>query len=206
MIAHIERVFRRGRRNQSPSSGSGARRTAVVDFEVYVLMTMKLRLKMSQKLAELEAKLADHGLTPSDGERIHARVTKALDDEATFFDNLAKFVGIQHDRSSLRFDSELWPDFAFTATVGDDQRIESAGYRRVSGHAPYVESPIGRQVWSLDVDEFTTRFGPMTPGSQLSIFDESLPNYREYEFEWDGWPWGAGFSWGLFMFAAEDWE
>jgi len=27
--------------------------TAIVDFEVYVLMTMKLRLKMSQKLAEL---------------------------------------------------------------------------------------------------------------------------------------------------------
>lgn len=180
--------------------------TAIVDFEVYVLMTMKLRLKMSQKLDQLEAKLANHGLTPPDAERIHARVTETLGDEATFFNKLATFLGAQHDRASLTFNSELWPDFAFTATVGGDGRIESAQYHRISGRAPDVDSPIGRQVWSLDVNEFTTLFGPLTPGSQRSIFDESLPNYREYEFEWDGWPWGAGFSWGLFMFAAESWE
>jgi hypothetical protein len=180
--------------------------TVIVDFEVYVLMTMKPRLKMSQKLDQLEAKLAAHGFTQADGEHVHARVARALGDEATFFGNLAKLLGAQREVTSLTFRSALWPEFAFEASTGEGGRTVSAQYRRTDGATPDVAAPVGQPVWSLDVDEFAAHFGPLTLGRQWPLFDESLPNYAEHEFVWNGWRWGAGFSWGLFMFAAEFWE
>jgi hypothetical protein len=180
--------------------------TAVVEFEIYVLMTMKLRLKMSQKLDQLEVKLVDHGFTPADAERIHGQLVEALGDETTFFYNLARLLGAHPEGTSLTFKSVLWPEFAFVATVGEGGRIESAQYRRIGGAASDVDSPTGRPCWSLDLAEFATLFGPVTLGRQWPLFDEYLPNYQECEFDWNGWPWGAGFCWGLFMFAAESWE
>lgn len=47
---------------------------ATVNFEVYLLLTMKLRIKMSQKQRQLEAKLASVG----DAEYIHERLAEAL--------------------------------------------------------------------------------------------------------------------------------
>ena len=107
---------------------------------------------------------------------------------------------------SLEFNSVLWPGYAFKATVGDGGQIESALCRGIGGATPDVDSPTGQPAWSMDLADFTTLFGPLTPGSQWPLFDEFMPNYQECEFEWNGWPWGAGFSWGLFMFAAESWE
>ncbi|BCI90794.1 hypothetical protein NIIDMKKI_60000 [Mycobacterium kansasii] len=58
----------------------------------------------------------------------------------------------------------------------------------------------------MDVAEFTERFGPMNSGRQWSLFDKLLPAYEEYEFSWEGESYGAGFSWGLFMFSAMSWD
>ncbi|MGH3723363.1 MAG: hypothetical protein ACRDUS_04450, partial [Mycobacterium sp.] len=60
--------------------------TSVIEFEIYVLVTMKFG--MINREARIEAKLADHGLTLHDAEAIAERVAQALGDESTFFNGL----------------------------------------------------------------------------------------------------------------------
>ncbi|WP_089025313.1 hypothetical protein [Mycobacterium persicum] len=170
-------------------------------------MTMKLRIKMSHKEDQLAAKVADHGLSVDDAERIHERVAEALGDEASYFGNMKKLLGIaDQDATSVEYSSILWPGFDFTAIASEDGFLESARYRHKKRNSPTAGSPIGLPIWSMDVAEFTERFGPMNGGRQWPLFDKLLPAYEEYEFSWEGASYGAGFSWGLFMFSAKSWD
>lgn len=104
---------------------------AVIDFEVYLLMTMKLRISMSHKESQLEARLAERWLSLGDAERIHEQVAEALGAEASRFENLKNLLGIpDNDARSLKYRSVLWPEFDFTAIAGEVGRLESARYRR----------------------------------------------------------------------------
>lgn len=64
--------------------------TAIVEFEVYVLMTMKLRIRMSHEEAELESKLAERGLSVDEAERIYERLAETLGDAASYVENMKK--------------------------------------------------------------------------------------------------------------------
>lgn len=181
--------------------------SAIVDFEVHLLMTMKLRIRMSHKEAQLQNKLTEHSISAGDAERIHERVTEALGDEASYFGNLKKLLGIaDHDAASLEYNSVLWPGFDFNAIADEGGRLKSARYQHTKRDSPSVDSPIDLPIWSMDVGEFTEHFGPMRGGRQWSLFDKILPAYEEYEFPWDGESYGAGFSWGLFMYSAKSWD
>lgn len=186
---------------------NGASVGATVDFEVYLLMTMKLRIKMSHKELQLEAKLAEHGLSVSDAERIHERVAKALGDEASYFGNMKKLLGVaEQDGTSVKYDSVLWPGFSFNATASEDGMLESARYRHTRRDSPSVDSPTQLPIWSMDVSEFAEQYGPLTSGRKWAVSDKLLPGYEEYEFSWAGESYGAGFSWGLLMFSAMSWD
>ncbi|TDH48536.1 hypothetical protein E2F47_23465 [Mycobacterium eburneum] len=179
----------------------------VLDFEVYLLMTMKLRIKMLHDEAQLEAKLAEHQLSLDDGERIHERIAEALDDEASRFARMKNLLGIAEPGSvSVKYGSVLWPGFDFNATAGEDGGIESARYWHTRRDPSRASSPIGLPIWSMDVTEFTERFGPIVGSRQWPLFDKLLPAYEECEFLWDGQSYGAGFSWGLFIFSAKSWD
>lgn len=67
-----------------------------LDFEVYLLVTMKYGL--INRDAVREAKLVEHGLSLSDAERIHRRVADLLNDETTQFENLRALVGAETPR------------------------------------------------------------------------------------------------------------
>ncbi|SOX52906.1 hypothetical protein MAAFP003_1574 [Mycobacterium ahvazicum] len=93
----------------------------VIDFEIHLLMTMKVRMSMAGKEFLLEAKLAENKLTIEQAKNIHERVAEALGDEASRFQNVKKLLGIVGpDASSLKYSSALWPGFDFTATAGED--------------------------------------------------------------------------------------
>jgi hypothetical protein len=180
--------------------------TAVMNLEIYLLMTMKLRMRMSHKEAQLEAKLAEHGLSVDDAERVHVRIGEALGDKASGFESLKNLLGIaESDSPSLEYSSVFWPGFEFKAVAGKDGLLESARYWHARHDSSSVDCPTELPIWSMDVSEFTERFGPMRHGRQWPLFDELLPGYEEYEFPWNGESYGAGFSWGLFMFAAKSW-
>ncbi|OBF54897.1 hypothetical protein A5787_03910 [Mycobacterium sp. 852002-50816_SCH5313054-b] len=179
---------------------------AIVEFEVYLLMTMKLRISMSRKQAQLEAKLAEHELSVDDAERIHERIVEALGDEAAYFGNMKRLLGIlDQDALSLEYSSVLWPGFDFKAVSGAGGLLESARYWHRTRNPSSVGSPIELPIWSMDVTEFIEKFGPMRRGRQWPLSDKFLPAYEEYEFPWGGESYGAGFSWGLFMFTAKSW-
>ncbi|MGB6512497.1 MAG: hypothetical protein WBF57_05845 [Mycobacterium sp.] len=179
---------------------------ALIEFEVYLLMTMKLRMKMSHKEAQLEGKLAEHGLSVDDGKRIHERVAQTLGDETSGFENLKSLLGIaDQDARSLKYSSVLWPGFDFNAITGEEGLLESAQYRHTSGALRTLNHPTELNIWSLDIAEFTEHFGPMTRGRRWPLFDKLLPGYEEYEFQWDGERYGAGFCWGLFIYSAKSW-
>jgi hypothetical protein len=180
----------------------------IIDFEVHLLMTMKLRIKMSHEEAQLEAKLAEHGISIDSAERIHEQVAEVLgDDEDFYFENMKKLMNVaEQDATSLEYDSVLWPEFKFKAIASHDGRLESARYWHTRRDSSGVDSPIGLAIWSMDVTEFTEQFGPTNAGRKWSLFDAHLPAYEEYEFEWGGESYGAGFSWGLFMFSAMSWD
>ena len=181
--------------------------SVVLEFEIYVLMTMKFRMKMSHLDAQLESKLSEFGLSSAQGERVQQRMGEALGDENSFFANLKRIVGpAGGDSAPLSFSSVLWPEFDFKAIAGPDGRLQSARYWHVRGTEQNIDSPTALPVWSMDITEFGDRFGPLTGGRQWPLSDEYLPACEEREFEWNGWRYGAGFSWGLFMFAAEFWE
>src|ERR1700733_15075000 len=93
---------------------------AVIDFEVYLLMTMKLRMSMAGKESLLEAKLAEHGLKIDQAQNIYQRVTESLGDEASRFDNIKKLLGIASpDTAEVQYCSVLWPSFDFNATASE---------------------------------------------------------------------------------------
>lgn len=179
----------------------------IVDFEVHLLMTMKLRIKMSHKEAQLEGKLAEHGLSVETAEGIHKRIVHRLGDEASYFQNMKKILEFaEQDATSLEYESVLWPGFTFKASADEHGRLESARYSHTSSSSPGVDSPVGLAIWSMDVSEFAAQFGPVNVGRKWSPFDPLLPAYEEYEFQWNDESYGAGFSWGLFMFSAMSWD
>lgn len=180
--------------------------TAILDFEVYLLMTMKLRMVSEEESKLLEAKLAEHGFSVVDAQRVHERVAKALGDEASYFGNMQKLLSIaDQNATSLGYSSALWPGFDFNAIANEEGLLESARYRHTRRDSSTADSPIQLPVWSVDVTEFTERFGPMTGGHQWSLFDKLLPAHEEYEFVWNGEHYGAAFSWGLFLWVTKLW-
>ncbi|WP_078345168.1 hypothetical protein [Mycobacteroides chelonae] len=190
--------------------------TAVFDFEVYVLMTMKLRLKMTSDPDEklrLQNKLAEYDLTLADGERVHDQIGGLLVDEDSFFTNLRSIMGTDANATELSFTSVLWPEFDFKATADANGRLESARYwhtRRPIAR-PHLDSPNDVSYWSMDLDEFSEHFGPINRVVQRPLFDELLPAYEEHQFDWiDEYghtrDYGAGFCWGLFMFVGQSWD
>ncbi|SLI56622.1 Uncharacterised protein [Mycobacteroides abscessus subsp. bolletii] len=184
--------------------------SAIFDFEIYVLMTMELRLKMTNEPSErarLGNKLAEHGLTLQDGKRIHGQMTEALADEESFFANLKTFLGVNSNAAEVQFTSVLWPEFDFTASVGPDGQL-SARYHHARGSEARIQPHSVRDIpnWSMDLKEFGELFGPLSCGLRHPIFHELIPAYEEHQFEWDGRDYSAGFCWGLFMFAAQHWD
>ncbi|VBA59736.1 hypothetical protein [Mycobacterium attenuatum] len=181
--------------------------TAIIDFEVYLLMTMKLRMSMANKEAQLEAKLAERGFSIDDGERIHQRVTEVLADEASRFENITKLLGIADQESrSLTYSSILWPGFDFNAIASEDRRLESARYWHTRRDSPSGAFPTELHTWSVDVTEFAEQFGPVTIRGKWPLFDKILPAYEEYEFSWNGERYGARFIWGLFLSSSIYWD
>jgi hypothetical protein len=179
---------------------------AIIDFEIYLLMTMQLRMRMSHKEAHLEAKLAENGFSVDDAARVHARIAEALGEEAVAFESLKNLLDIADpDSVSLEYSSVFWPGFEFKAVAGKDGLLDAARYWHTRHDSYDIDSPTELPIWSMDVTEFTERFGPMRRGRQWPLFDEVLPGYEEYEFPWNGESYGAGFNWGLFMFAAKSW-
>ncbi|MGV7255022.1 hypothetical protein PJI20_01545 [Mycobacterium kansasii] len=178
---------------------------SIVEFEVYLLMTTKLRM-VNKDARLLQAKLAEFGLSVSDAESTHKRVGEILGDNDSYFGNMKKLLGIaDNGGASLEYSSILWPGFDFKAIAGEDGVLESARYwhtRRDSGN---VDSPIGLSAWSVDITEFSEHFGPMTGGQKWSLFDKILPGHEEYEFQWGGERYGAAFSWGLFLWVTKLW-
>lgn len=177
---------------------------SVLDFEVYLLATMKYGMLIRE--ADREAKLAEHGLSFADAERIHRRVAELFDNKSTQFANLRALIGTEApEAASLTFKGILWPDYDFTATSDDSGAIRTAGYRRARGQATAAASPAEQPSWSMDVDDFTHHFGPASIGYHSELFDEVLPAHEGHDFEWNGRLYRAGFSWGLFLFASLMW-
>ena len=178
----------------------------IVNFEIYVLMTMKLRLKMSRKEDALAAKISQHGFSIDDAEHIHRQVSGALEEESTRFVSMKKLLGVADQGASvLTYASILWPGFDFNAIADGRGLLESAAYSHKCHQSTSVKSPTELALWSVDVSEFTERFGPMRRSRRWSVSDQLLPAYEEYEFLWDGESYGAGFSWGLLMFSSKSW-
>jgi hypothetical protein len=178
----------------------------VLNFETYVLMTMKLRLKMLRKEAMLAAKLSQHGFSIDDAERIHRQGSRALEEESTRFASMKELLSIaDRDPSVLTYSSVVWPGFEFNAIADDHGLLESAAYSHKLRHSTNAKSPTELALWSVDLAEFTEHFGPMRKSRQCSVSDQLLPAYEECEFLWEGESYGAGFSWGLFMFSSKSW-
>lgn len=113
---------------------------AVIDFEVYLLMMMKLRMSMANKGAQLKAKLAAKELSLRDAELIDKRIANALSDGATRFENMKSLLGITGSgAASLKYESVLWPGFEFNAIADAGGRLESAGYTHTQRNPPHVE-------------------------------------------------------------------
>ncbi|CQD16763.1 hypothetical protein A5731_16045 [Mycolicibacterium conceptionense] len=178
--------------------------TSVLDFEVYLLVTMKYG--MLNRKAVLEAKLAEHGLSFGDAERTHRRIAELLANEPTQFESLRALIGAETQSNEvLRFSGILWPDFDFTAEPSSTGAIQSAGYQRARGRVVVADSPTEQPPWSMDAADFGRHFGPVTVGHQSSLFDDTLPAHEGHQFDWRGKQYGAGFSWGLFLFASLMW-
>ncbi|KZS65118.1 MAG: hypothetical protein K2X56_06085 [Mycobacterium pseudokansasii] len=178
---------------------------AITDFEVYLLMTTKLRM-IKEEARFLHAKLAEFGLSVSDAESTHKRVSETLGDKASYFQNMKKLLGVADSGvASLEYSSVLWPGFDFKASASEEGVLESARYWHMGRDSRSVESPIGLPTWSVDITEFAEHFGPLTGGQKWSLFDKLLPGHEEYEFQWDGERYGAAFSWGLFLWVTKLW-
>ncbi|MEU9807685.1 hypothetical protein [Mycobacterium sp. NPDC050853] len=175
----------------------------IIDFEVYLLMTMKIRLV--NRLPALEAKLSEFGLSVDDAQHVQARVAEALGGETSRFEGMKTFLGISQDSNLLKYASVLWPEFNFSAIADESGGLESARYIRARGDLHSGDSPAVLPPWSADVTDFTQHFGPLTNGRKWLLSDKTLPGYEEYEFFWNEERYGVGFSWGLFLYAAKYW-
>ncbi|MEE6139953.1 hypothetical protein SKC41_26950 [Mycobacterium sp. 050128] len=179
----------------------------VIDFEVYLLMTMKMRMSMAGKESLLEAKLAEHKLAIEQANLIYERVSEALSAPASRFENMKKLLGIvSPEFSPLKYGSVLWPGFEFKATAGEDGGLEAAGYWHTRHDPLSVASPTEIATWSVDTAEFAKHFGPLILRGKWPLFDEYLPGYEEYEFPWRGERYGARFIWGLFLSSSIYWD
>ena len=180
---------------------------AIVDFEVYLLMTMKPRLSLADARGLLEAKLATAGLSVDEARRVHDRIARAIGDEASAFTNMKALLDIDDENArSLTYDSVLWPGFEFTAQAGADGSLESAGYTHTVRTPVDVDAPAELGAWSVDVHEFDERFGPAVDREKRPYFEDILPAYEEYEFSWQGDRYGARFLWGLFLSSSAYWD
>ncbi|RIR12939.1 hypothetical protein D2E59_19975 [Mycobacteroides abscessus] len=160
---------------------------------------------MINREVRMEVKLAGDGFTMRDAEAIAERVAQALGDESTFFNGPTHGLAADADSASVGFTSVLWPEFDFEATRDANGVVQSARYRRVRGRAPEADSPEDLLSWSVSVQEFADRFGPATLNYSSTLSEKVLPAHEHYKFEWNGEQYGAGFSWGLFLFAARLW-
>lgn len=190
--------------------------SAVFNFEVYVLMTMKLRLSLTSdpvKKLRLQNKLAEHSISVADGERIYDQMTGTLVDEDSFFTNLRTFLGVNTNDQQVGFSSVLWPEFDFKATTDSTGQLQSARYwhTRKSAVRPQFCSPRDIPTWSMDLEGFAEHFGPLNLSLHRPLFDDYLPNYEEHQFDWineygQTHDYGAGFCWGMFIFVGESWD
>lgn len=181
--------------------------TAVVDFEVYLLMMMKPLLSLKNTRGLLEARLSAIGLSLDEAVRIHDRVAEALNNETSRFRDMKTLLGVvDEDATSLTYTSVLWPGFEFSAHADVNGLLESAGYTHIEHISLDVESPVELAAWSCDIPEFDERFGPAISRAKRPLFDDILPAYDSYEFLWQGDRYSAGFLWGLFLQASMVWE
>lgn len=180
---------------------------SIVEFEVYLLMTMKPRLSLADTRGLLDAKLSKAAVTLDAAVRIHDRIAQVLSEETSRFRHLQILLGVQEEGvASLRYRSELWPGFEFNASAGLNGQIESAGYVHAQRAALDFKSPTQLAPWSVDIREFDEHFGPASRRGKRPLFDDILPAYEEYEFLWEGDRYGAGFLWGIFLSASAYWE
>ena len=178
--------------------------TRALDFEVYLLVTMKYG--MINQDSEREAKLAEPGLSFGDAERIHQRVADELRYASTQFAKLQALLGLRADNgNTLSFQGILWPEFDFTATADSDGSIAAAEYRRARGEPVCAAAPTIQPPWSMDTVDFAHCFGPAKVISTSVLFDKYLPAQELHEFDWEGRRYGAGFGWGLFLSASRMW-
>ena len=182
--------------------------SAVVDFEVYVLMTMKPRLSLADTRGLIDAKLTKIGLSSDAAERTHDRIAEALSVENSRFREMKTLLGVADEKAtSLKYASVLWPGFEFSARVGVNGLLESAGYKHAQqGKLLDVASPAQLIAWSVDIAEFDELFGPTIRRVKRPLFDKILPAYEEYEFSFEGDRYGAIFLWGLFVLASAYWD
>lgn len=181
--------------------------TAVVDFEVYLLMTMKPRLSLTDTQGLLDAQLSKIGVSLDAAVRIHERIGAVLTEETSRFREMKALLGVlDNDATSLTYNSVLWPGFDFIARADEHGLLKAAGYTHTE-HTPLdVESPTQLAAWSVDIPEFGERFGPTIRRDSRPLFDDLLPAYEEYEFSWHGDRYGAAFLWGLFLTSSAYWE
>lgn len=182
--------------------------SGVVDFEVYLLMTMKPRLSLADARGLLDAKVAEAGMSLEGAGRVHDRISEVLSDEKSRFRDMKALLGADEDEdpTSLTYRSVLWPGFEFRAHADVNGLLESAGYTHVQRLLRNVESPTELAAWSVDIPEFDARFGPVISRGRTPFFDDVLPAYDEYEFSWSGDRYGARFLWGLFLSSSLYWE
>ncbi len=173
------------------------------DFEIYVLGSMKFG--MLPKRADIEAKLADYGLSLDGAESIANRVAQVLSDETSRFIELKALLGADNSAESVRCRSGLWPNFDFAASGDGAGRLVSIGYEHIRGRIPEINSPIDVPPWTTDLAGFEERFGPLILGHRSAPFENPLPAHEEYEFSWNGDQYGASFSWGIFLFSSKLW-
>jgi hypothetical protein len=179
----------------------------VRQFEAYVLMSMRRWLKQLGHVTAVDGRLAEHGFTLDDASRIHQQIADALRDQATQFETIQRLLGADgRQPDSLAFLSVFWPEFCFTARAGADGGLDEARYRHSRGQTLQADSPTKVPLWSCDVEDFATRFGPLTFGSRLPVTHEVLPCYESHDFDWEGERYGATFHWGLFLNASQNWD
>ena len=133
---------------------------SIVEFEVYLLMTMKPRLSLADTRGLLDAKLSKAAVTLDAAVRIHDRIAQVLSEETSRFRHLQILLGVQEEGvASLRYRSELWPGFEFNASAGLNGQIESAGYVHAQRAPLDFKSPTQLAPWSVDIREFDEHFG-----------------------------------------------
>jgi hypothetical protein len=170
-------------------------------------MSMRRWLKQLGHADRVDARLAEHGFTLDDAERIHRQIADALHYEATQFETIQRLLEVDGRQSnSLSFPSGFWPDFCFIAHADDGGVLDRARYVRGRGTISPVDSPRDLPLWSCDVECFAEMFGPLAFGERLPMSHDVLPCYESHDFDWGGERYAAAFHWGLFINASQHWD